>query len=720
VYDALAIKAIECDTVTQSILKELERVEKKLEERAKDKIMWKKVGKVSCKIGALACSVIPYGQPMLGQIGGSSLNAIGDNIGDDNTSAVEAVVSKVDLSGAMKALAKKQFKSPKPSSEGVPPLDLRKKYDNDMEAYKKELADTSALFLKHANAGKDILGDMLKLSATPTELERELAKVRATDFEFEQVTQRIAKQNLLKTGIFSDLRDAVQKDIAIQSDIFKNRVAILKLNEQAGKTEYNADLEAALYDIRNESLKRLKWVEYQLIKSYEYTTLKPFADPMPCSVVFDIDYQRNKASVTRETIDAFVDKLAMAYDAQRMKMSGYILKDANINKYLTETDFSRKLLLAQDDETTTDTKGSQLLAELNSKGSVVLDLQSDFVNEIIRPDESHTRIKDIKLFDVKFDKPLSTRASMKVKLEILDEGILRKGKDLFVFKTGDINKVSDIWTWELKSKDEKSDISATEQSSEYKNLINFLITGEIVPSDKESVSRFTAPPAWSRCKLSIVNNNDVPMPRITYVELGLKCNRLELTDDNNVVLDIKLQNAPMGVTYTVIKNSATEKPEDTHTQNDYEIVDKGTSIKIKLSEPTNANMQFERWQLYSRSRVNGEERPGKELTGLNMSENVRIVAIFKRKEATETPVANTETEKEEAEKPVVAAKNATEKPNDAAKKEIKLYESPSLESPVIAIEHDFEKIDKTEDAEETNGFIRVVYNGTQEAYIKKE
>lgn len=718
VYDALAIKAVICDTQTQSIIKELERVETKLEARAKDKIMWKKVGKIACKTGALICSVIPYGQPMLGQIGGNTLNAIGDNIGDDNTSAVEAVVRKVDLSGAMKDLAKSKFKSPKPSDKNVPPLDLRKKYDNDIEAYKKSLSDTSALFLKHANAGKDILADLTQLSSTPTELARELAKVRATDFEFEQVCQKISKQNQLKAEIYSDLRDAVQKDIAIQAKIFKNRIAILKLTEQVGKTDYSENLEAALYDIRNESLKRLKWVEYQLIKSYEYTTLTPFNQTMPCSAVFDMNYQREKASITPQTIDAFVEKLAMAYDAQRMKMSGYILRDPNLGKYRGDDDFARKVVLIQDDETTTDTKGSELLAELNNKGSVILDLQSDFVNEIIRADESNTRIKDIKLFDVKFDKPLSPRASIKVKLEILDEGILRKDKGLFVFKTGDPNNVSDIWTWELKNKNDSLDIYSDGQSSEYKNLIDFLITGETSATDKKRVSRFTAPPAWSRCRLSIVNNNNVPMPKLTYVELGLKCDRLELSDDNQVVLDIKLQNAPVGVTYTVIKNGAAEKLEDTHTRNDYEIVDVGTSVHIKLSEPESATTQFERWQIYSKSRVNGDENPDKELTGLNLSENTRIVAIFKKKAETETPVAATE--KEDTDKPVVSAKNTAEKPNPTAKKEIKLYENPSLQSPIIAIEYDFTNIDQTEDAEEINGFIRVVYNGTQEAYIKKE
>lgn len=720
VYDALAIKAVTCDTQTQTILRELEKLEigfkKDGESNAKSKKFWQTVGKVACKVGAVAASVIPYGQPVLGQVVGNGLNALADNIGD-NADVVQGVVKKIDLSGQMKELAKKNFTTPKPEEtdakyKGIKPLDPRKRFNKDIAAHNEALADKKALYAKNAstivNGSLDVLSYLNKSSATPAEIDREITKLREASVKFENVSQKLRIQNYLKTEIFSELQDAVQKSISIESDILKNRMAIFKLDQKRDQTDYNKGLEEALYDIRNESLKRLKWVEYQLVKSYEYTTLTPFKEQMPCSAVFDLNYQRKKATVTPQTIDALVDELAMAYDAQRMKMSSYILKDPNLNKYKTDKDFSRKVVLIQDDETTTDTKGSQLLAELNSKGSVVLDLQSDFVNEIIRADESHARIKDMKLLDVKFDKPLSSRNSLKVKLEILDEGILRTGKDLLVFKTGDPNKVSDIWTWELKMTNDKLDILSDEQSTEYKNLINFLITGETSTSDKESVSRFTAPPAWSRCRLSVENNNDVPMPKLTYLELGLKCDRLELSDKDNVVLDIKLQNAPVGVSYSVIKNSAAEKPEDTHTQNDYEIVNRGTSVKIKLTEPDSATMQFDKWQLYSRSRVNGEERTEKELTGINLNENTRILAIFKKKAVTDNPVAATETEKHDEE----------ENPNAAAKQEIKLYESPSLESPVIAIEHDFTNIDQAEDAEEINGFVRVVYNGTQEAYIR--
>jgi hypothetical protein len=684
-YNDIGKKAEVCDKQIDSIRTELKAVEDKLVQQAKDDEKRMKIIKASLKVAALAASVIPYGQPVLGQVVGNGLNALANNltdISDKPGDVAMSVMDNVDLSGVMQNLSQRSLQKLKPKKEqAVPfPLNQEEQYNYDLSQYNEKLAKRNATLTKLANGTKDVMLSYQKNGVTKSELDMQIAKLKETSIEYENVSRKLRIQSDKKAEIFAELTESLDRTLTIQAELLKNEASIFKLQTKATDANYNKDLADAFAEISAASLKRLKWLEYQLIKAYEYTTLTKYGGNMPCSSVLNEFYYRSKAHLkTNKQIDDLVnDTLAVAYQATQKSMGTSILKDSNIDKYKTDDDFSRRLIFATDNKT--NVRATQLLAEVYTNGNFMIDLQKDMINEIISPDESNTRIKDIMLSKIETEGDFPKYSSYKIKLEVLDGGVLRDGKNLFLFRTGDNTGVAKFWTWDVIEENGKAKImTSSESAPDEQPLVDFLIDPENPKAGK--VSRFTLAPAWAKCRINIIPKSGHPMLKLSKLEFGLKCNRLELTTDTKqVVLDVKMEDAPYGTYFSCRRNNIETNFPTAY----YEVLDKGTNVTLSLKEVEGDSKKFVKWQVYN---INGilTDYATKEIS-IPIDGHKRVVAIF-------------------------------DEPNTTAK-EIILYESPSTSSPILMTCRNLNKIVKT--GEKISGFERVAYNGIQEAFIKQE
>lgn len=684
VIDGLKSKAEICADSTEKIQKRLLGLEDSFKTQAISDEKTRKIWKVALKTGALACSLIPYGQPMLGQIGGSALNSIADNIDGTPEEIVGKTLANVDMSGVLKDMAKGNVKSIKPNSgDYIKNMSVSEKYKFDKEAYDKDVKDLNDKYTNNLKMTRGVLGSYMENSASATELDKIVAKMKEANPIFREVSQSLQVQIKLKEEIFSKLTDAVNKIAKAQSDITKNASSIYKLQRQQNQkaATYNPELQEVVSEIRNSALDRLKWAEYQMIKSYEYTTLLPFEAKMPASEMMQVYYGRK--SKTMADVPNIVEEMKTAYIAQRRTMSQLILQDPNISKYRTDGGLDRHIILAQNA-----TKSNPFLNQLNGNTKqVVLDLQNDFDNKIIRPNESSTRIKDIGL---KIDFEEKTDASLTLSLEILDEGILRKGKDFYLFKSGDKTSVSDIITWNVNIENGNVSVLPTNPSEDYAELIKFLTTDD--SGSKSRISSFSSYPAWSRCRV-IIENNDTKksMPKVNYLELDFKCEALLLASTNQEnVLKVQTENAPSGILY-----SSTIKGQSriNHTCNYYTVLDNGASVQLAINQKdTSVANHFVKWQIYKGN--DPEEKKEKEIT-VTLDKHTTVVAIFDDGKA----------------KPMLAA--------IPMKKRIKLYESPKADAPILRVLDNLDECVLVTDTEK-DGFQRVAYKGMIEGFIKQE
>jgi hypothetical protein len=714
-FDVIQKKALPCALLTDTLKEKLVQLEKKFLKQAEKDAEIAKWGKIGIKIAAVGLSCIPYGQPALGQVGGSILNSVADNIEEPLGTIVQNAVAKVDMSETLKEMAKKDVKK----KEGkAPELDYNKVYqrlelsgDRILTALEKKAEESAAAYKEKVNklnkgynesfeTMRGFATSMMANSASSSDLQKRVAQMQAISYEFADISRDLTIQNNLKQEIFSKLNDALQNTGDIQVEMFQNAQQIVALQSQVGKTEYSEDLEEAVKGIRNAALNRLQWIEYQMIKSYEYTTMAPYAQRMPCATILQTYYDRAADKKTIENVEPIVEELAVAYIAQRQDMGSKIMSKLDLTKYKADVGFNRKIILASSKNSALKTE--HLLSDLNTKETLVLDLQNDFINEIIRPDEAQTRIKDIKLESIEFEEPLLDNASFKIKLEILDEGIMREGTNFYLFKTGSLDSIADTWKWDVKKNVKgEVDIKSTRNSDEISNLVSFLATGK--NGDNEKISRYTAPPAWSRCRISIDNAQDGTVPKVKYLELGLKCDNYELPiNDNHVVLDVRCENAPSGILFSSKINSK----EDTHISNYYTAASRNASVTLHID--ASVRKHFVKWQIIKKKEV--LDKTEEEIT-FNLDRHTRVIAIFEEEKASNS---GNLAAAEVTSKSVTPEKAATDKANHS--KKIKIYESPYTDAPVLREVDDSSHFTPIKDSEQ-DGFQRVLFNETQEGYI---
>ena len=612
-----------CKSQTDSINKEIIKLTREIKKKAEkdSKKMAVVVGLL--KTAALAASVIPFGQPALAEIGGKGINSLADYIDNDTKDPVEAcmnTIGEIDLSKMMNAYVTNKeikFTGPKiakPDEKKISLEDIgvfksddhkkvwvenkkikeanskynnlnkkaQKDYEKRIKAYNKKKERT----LKMATGTSKILLNAFKNSMDSKKMEKLYSQLSSSNVAYSKLVRMLKAQHENKARIFSVLTTNVQKiqkidvEIALSVGQIKELLDI-KFNNNPDLHNFNDFCK----ELRQDALSEINWIEYQLIKSFEYSMLSDELS-LSNSSYFETIYNSKKLEYGDSKdidIDKFVKDVSTDFLGIRTKISNTILK---INKRYRQDVNARSIhLIAKDSN---NTLGSAKLQQLNvSKNkSVVLDLKRDLLSTILKPEEAEVRIVDISVGKVVLESPLPVGVEFDIIATLDDEGVLMSTDNRFyLYNSNSGNAKLDSWKWTITGNGTVTNKS--EISDKYLGLIK-LFTGD--NSGGKSSEKFTYPPAWSKLNIQLVSRAPrVKLPKIKELLLHVTCDNVERDDSYNLVLDVRQDNNPPMSELTVTSNGNSNS-----TFSDlYMVVPQGEPVTISI-DPNNISL-FKEW-----------------------------------------------------------------------------------------------------------------------------
>ena len=334
------------------------------------------------------------------------------------------------------------------------------------------------------------------------------------------------------------------------------------------------------------------------------------------------------------------------------------------------------------------TQQQGLIKELNKEDVTHIDLQRDLLTEVIKPTESDSRVMDISLDAIKFDKKFKSREGYKITVELDNGGILRKDDQFYFFETYNENdEALSSWSWDVYGDDDIRNKS--EPSDRTAALVEFVTNGKRTEASDSDV--FTMPPSWTNMKISLEafgTNDEEGMPNITEITFRVRCSYTKMSNNQKKVLDLRLKDAPHGTFLKVV----TSKDTTLTAYNYYNVFPKRQKVTVSVIPPKDwegndmdTKNVFKQW-----TRVNGKQIPSsslkqKSLT-FDMKNSAMLTAAFKPKAA-----------------PVQGAV-------------MMVYSDPSSEAPALGMALDKGDYRIVEDNVK-DGFQRVFF-GMVEGYIK--
>jgi len=710
VIDKLSSDAKTCQVQTETINKKIETLKKKYEKEATEeqkKLAWYKTG---LKVCALAANVIPYGQPILGQVVGNTLDSVADQIGASGSVDPSTVIQKIDMTGIMEKISEKKMGKIKLQSADDYELDLHKIMETDqvtsltinqmvadhkseLDKYKEKVNKSKARWAEAGNGLKGIIANQASFSVSKDEIQKRVSEIMTNSAEAQDLFSQLRIQIDLKAEIFASFQDNMQKSLDINNKIFINsdQIKNLTLLSMSSEADYIPELEEFMGQMKKAARERLNWIEYQLVKVYEYSQLKPYKEKasLASNEVLDKIYSRIKLSKDT-SVKEIVNQLKPAFQEQIREMSHNIVKDLSLGhkqdpKKKTKSDhkFGRYIML--DSKLCPD-----IFDKLNSSdASAFVDLQKDLMGVIILPDQENVRIIDITLDEITFDELLPKGSeAVKIKVELGREGILRSSENFYRFNTEKEGVSPDSWSWTIKNitGNENEIINESELSDSYKALLKFVL-GEnqtsIKPGENENI--FTLPPAWNKLKISVTHPgfDTQELPKIKSLSFNARLDYQEVSTDSNIkVLDVRLKNAPKGTLFKVKHEKSSESYGSF-----YNTFKRNETITIDLQE-VQADREygeqiFKKWIMIPKLLDDNALRQ-KSIT-FSLRDNVRLIASF-------------EEDLLRATQPYL------------------IYASPTKDEASIA-----EALSSSEfkvlEEEYQNGFARIIY-GMQEAFVE--
>ncbi len=700
-----------CRIATDSIRIELAAKEAEIAERYKNDQKTIKMWQGILNVVALGASIIPWGQPALKEIAGNTLMTISNSLGKPDETAwisTSEIMNKMDISKVMKGFNKGEIKDLTDAKYNSDLLVEMEEAEKKGEVYRDKVTNKTILetemtrvngnkkrFTNIMNNTKEVLNNYNKNSMTADQMRAELDRRLNSHYELKKLHYRINEQITQKEAIFKDLEAVVQKILETDMKIQQNNFSMyhLKYLQFIKEDFYNQNMQNQLTTIRDASLERIKWLEYQLVKTYEYTTLEKYASKMPSFDVLQVIYKRkkedlqNKSTITRADLDALVVELKNTYEAKVQEMKGNIIRKAN-NSYQEDdasktttsgAKYGRKVVL-------TEALHPALFAKLNQGERITIDFQKDLVDEIIKPNQSEIRIMDISIDKVVLEQTLPKGVSLDISLYLDKHGVLRKGDRFYQFytdQTGDgSEETPDKWEWTVSNINDTNELSNTSvASSRYTDLIK-----NVTGSTESRAGVFTLAPAWTKAYIQTrpIGTNSY-QPQVKQIYVSVRCEYKSIQNNTQKVLDLKMNNAPSGTLFQLTKDGQTE----TLSQGLYKLVNNNSSYTLKLDQvdaPT--GWVFDHWEAYPLNLLSETQRKNSTIT-FTIKEDTRIRPVF------------------------VEQKVKSSRPGV---QNITLYNEPSLTSSIIAKVHDpVEYVILEPDM--GNGFMKVVY-GVEIAYIK--
>ena len=554
-------------------------------------------------------------------------------------------------------------------------LNAKKGFEAKAEKIKKSYENKTAMASFAVKGAEEIYSTMVSTSM----LDNAINRVVSQSPEFREMGEAV-KYNASKYGDFETrLRSKIldRGEIADKIGEFsrqKYQLNFIKSNPEAYMDPLLAN---SIASMETESLKRLKWMEYQFMKVYNYTTLEAY----PASSVSNYRLLFSK-ELGAKTADDRLKSMSATYKNYLQNIKAKIAEKASTD--------------AQQDSHGVDMfigKDSKILQTINAENTYTIDLYNDFNDAVIQPDKNNIRILSLSLNEFGLSRTLQSGESVQLTIELDDKGILRKD-DKFYFFRDDAKSIAK-WTWNFSAPAKKSDDQATVSVSENSKYYDSILDAILGEKGDKAVSKykFTLKSAWTKMKISVTQTNVKEGIPIQFDSLRFKIQRdYENVKSNQNVCDLRVNSEDTDVRMEITKGA--NKPE-TVSHSQYNVFTKNEKVSLKAYS-IDSTRAFSHWEtvplsLAKKAKENVLEF-GVNLTGVNG--NVRVKPVFVSippkgllMDATETSVKN-----------------------------INLYKSPKLSSEAaLTIPFSYLKRLNIEETE-PNGFKRVIY-GLEEYFI---
>lgn len=696
--------------------KDLVETEKRLMEKAKKDAEDEKVLRMGAKVLAVggACLATGLGGPAAGGITYTmidKLTAAGLDANYSKADNVEVPLRNIDLPGFMNGWRTNELKV---VQKELADVDYRKdngffkdfgkwkvdsnktllttKLPESLELYKSKKEELSGRLkelnedAKRDNAmaafvvkgGEEIFNTFVKTEYLNNAIDRVVNKSP----ELKLIGEKV-KRNAYENGKYgSEFRSELQIKGEITDKIWDLSNKKHKLNAIKSDIEAYSDplLANSIALIQNQALERLKRMEYQLIKVYNYTKLEAY--PLGVS-----NYRALASNEFKATQDLST-KLSLMEDKYTTTMK-------TIKAQITTGATTGHL---QDLNGAKITVTDEALDVINEGKYYTIDLYNDFNDEIISPDMNNIRIIEFSLEDFKLSRPLKGTDRIELKITFDDKGVLRKDEKLYLF-VDDKNSI-ETWRWTLteptKGNTKQADEDSSVNSEIYNEMLNYLIT-EGGDKTKSVKNLFTLKPAWSKIKVFAKIMPARGSEPIKIEKLKFKVQRdYENITTPQKVCDFRID--ATDISARLVVRNKTQNKIDTLSHSQYNVLTDETKFNFDVEA-----YSIDQKKIFSHWETEGVDTlliKGNKIIGLDINikygKDVRIKSVFK-------------------DKPLLSSNQSIPK-----EKQINLYETPNLTSDVaLKIPLSYLKQNSEIEDIEINGFKKIIY-GFEEYFVNSK
>jgi hypothetical protein len=155
-----------------------------------------------------------------------------------------------------------------------------------VKAYSSSISKRLGPVLDHLKKYKDIVQNT---QAPKSEIEQELAKLRASDPLFNELTKKVEELNARKEEFVRELQTAQQSIISLTDGINHNLLAVDSLNNSIMDGNASLDIRAMAYlkEMERHSKERLQKYHYYMAKGYEYRLLTAYPGELNLDSIFN-------------------------------------------------------------------------------------------------------------------------------------------------------------------------------------------------------------------------------------------------------------------------------------------------------------------------------------------------------------------------------------------------------------------------------------------------
>jgi hypothetical protein len=447
---------------------------------------WKKAAGILSTI----CMSVPVYQPVLGGVGaGLSILANSD---PDNPFG-----TAISLLGAATNFNDKAFAASAVSwKTNLDGIKLSVVATNGLKRY-VEYVRAMAPLTKPLGTNLAALQKYLKEAEIPkTELEAELARLKATSPEFQEIAAKLKDLAKRKDQFQHDLSQAVQSVTKLAADITHDLLAVDGMNRGIADGNRIVDQRVAIYlkEMDRRARERLLKYHYYVAKAYEYRLLRPYPGELNLTRLFDsmaaIAGTSSDGNLTAENFNS----LKTVYEEELSTITSSIFQDYNSNR--PELSAPVRFDLGPDE-----------LVRLNSGQSLTINMHS---LGLFPQTEENLRIVKWRVANIQTHRTgtaFGRFAFMDLYMQHSGLSTLSRNGEFYLFRHYNNNTEQPI-VWGARYDAIDNTVAPIEPSAASESLLRSLLGIASIPQTSENLLLYSRPSAWADVVLNKTVNTE--------------------------------------------------------------------------------------------------------------------------------------------------------------------------------------------------------------------